>query len=240
MPASGPALTPHIVAYLDILGLRKMMSASAKDTGESREVLRSYHASVSEALQVLRPAIGSGIPWKHKVFTDNIVLAVPIESTDAETEFGLASINVAEFQLKLALDGWFVRGGISLGWLYFDDDIVFGPGLVDAYELESQSAVDPRVILSDNVRKLVKAHLKYYAIPYKSPQNGYVFVDVDECQAINYLYVPVGVNMDRKQLLRYVKKHKQQVEGKLRTFAKEPKVWAKYRWVANYHNFFCK
>lgn len=244
---SGIALTHHITVYLDILGLREQMIASASDPTRALTILRSYHASVNRALKVLRlwstpedKAFGS--LWKSKVFTDNIILSFPKDKTsDGESEFGLASMMTAEFQLSLALDGWFVRGGLAYGLLFMDSEVVFGPALVEAYELESAKARDPRVILSDKAAKLVEHYLKYYAHGgYNAPQNGYVFVDTDSAKAINYLYAPIGVDEIRGHLLGALRQHKERVLEKIESFKDRPLIWSKFRWVAGYHNFFCK
>jgi hypothetical protein len=54
------------------------------------------------------------------------------------------------------MDGLFVRGAICIGDLFVREKprsraMVFGPGLVKAYELEHTVAVFPRVILDDEV-----------------------------------------------------------------------------------------
>ena len=42
-----------------------------------------------------------------------------------------------------------IRGGITIGDLYIDDTFVLGPGLIDAYKLESQNAKFPRIIVDE-------------------------------------------------------------------------------------------
>jgi len=56
--------------------------------------------------------------------------------------------------------GVFVRRGISIGPLYHDTNVVFGPALVEAYKLESRIAKFPRILVSDQV--------------YTASQNGIV------------------------------------------------------------------
>lgn len=48
-----------------------------------------------------------------------------------------------------------MRGGISSGWCYHEDSIVFGQAMIDAYELESQVAHVPRIVFSDEVAELL-------------------------------------------------------------------------------------
>lgn len=180
------------------------------------------------------------IRWdgSSKSFTDNIVLGIPIWTEDVEHEFGLATLQIARIQILLALNGWFVRGGLTLGPLYFDDEVVFGPALVEAYELEHQMARDPRIMLSARVARVVKSHLRFYAEPFFSPQNGYVLVDTDDTMFLNYLYDPIGSD-EEGTLLSVLKRHRRIVEQRLKENRTRPPIWAKYRWIATYHNFFC-
>lgn len=231
-------LKPYLVAYLDLLGLRSQMVAARSDRNASECLLRKYRRSLNKALRVLELR-DKDCPWSYRIFTDSIVLATPCETFDAEAEVGMATIHISEFQLILALNGWLVRGGVSLGLLYIDDSVVFGPALVEAYDLESQQARDPRVILSPVVVDLVRRHLAYYANPYKSPQNGYIVTDTDGIAFINYLYAPLGLD-DRQGSRKATETHKKQIVVGLRKTRNDPRIWAKYWWVASYHNFFCR
>ena len=49
----------------------------------------------------------------------------------------------------MALEGLFVRGGVSVGEFYINEDIVFGPALLDAHNTESNLACYPRIVLDD-------------------------------------------------------------------------------------------
>lgn len=53
-----------------------------------------------------------------------------------------------KYQLELALSGELVRGGLCVGNVFADEYFVDGPALIEAYELESEVAVVPRVVLS--------------------------------------------------------------------------------------------
>ena len=117
-----------------------------------------------------------------------------------------------------------------------DDTIVFGQPLVEAYQIESTTARVPRIALSSGVLELVKKHLAFYGDPFNSPQNRDVLIDTDGVAFINYLDAPYTFD----QLLGVLVKHKERVEEKLAQFRAQPQIWAKYAWVAEYHNFVCK
>ena len=54
-----------------------------------------------------------------RAFTDNIVIGYPIRGRgDAESELVTIFRNLSYFQMKLTMDGFFVRGAIAVGELY--------------------------------------------------------------------------------------------------------------------------
>lgn len=214
------------------------MVAARSDRNTSERLLRKYRQSLNQALGVLALQ-DKDYPWSYRIFTDSLVLATPCDTFDAEADVGMATIHISEFQLILALNGWLVRGAVSLGLLYIDESVVFGPALVEAYDLESQQARDPRVMLSPVVTELVRRHLGHYANPYKSPQNGYIVTDTDGIAFINYLYAPLGMD-DRQRSREATETHKKQIVAGLQKARNHPRTWAKYWWAACYHNFFCR
>jgi hypothetical protein len=67
-------------------------------------------------------------------------------------------MKLAGIQCELtAIHGILLRGGISLGECYEDEDFIFGPALVNSYELEERTAVFPRIVIASD---LVEASTK--------------------------------------------------------------------------------
>ncbi len=54
-----------------------------------------------------------------------------------------------------------IRGGIAIGNLYHNDDIVFGKALNDAYYLESECAIFPRIILTEETYERLEKTVTY-------------------------------------------------------------------------------
>jgi hypothetical protein len=78
-------------------------------------------------------------------FSDNVVVSQRI-GFDSE----LFLLLVGMMQVAAAREGFWIRGGVTIGDLVHDKDVVFGPGLNRAYELESTVAVKPRIVLDAN------------------------------------------------------------------------------------------
>lgn len=142
--------------------------------------------------------------------------------------------------MGMALEGFFVRGGMSVGPLYIDDDQVYGGALIEAYKLESKFAINPIIVLSDDVMKLVDQHVNFYGDKQDAPQRRSVLVGADGSYFINYLDECVddsrGTPILRHQ---YLLQHKERIEEALVRYSKMPQVFAKFSWLASYHNYFC-
>mgnify|MGYP000389169951 CR=1 FL=1 len=91
---------------------------------------------------------------KHLVISDSIILSMPIEAEERDFEklrnFFLA-VNLVQFHL--AKNQILTRGGISYGGVKFEpeNNLLFGPGYIEAYLLESKLAKYPRTIVDMKV-----------------------------------------------------------------------------------------
>ena len=140
----------------------------------------------------------------------------------------------------MILNGFFVRGAISVGEAYIDEIAVFGEALIDAYVGESKVARDPRIVLTDKAVSLVKEHLSYYGDPpHHAPQVRDVLQDSDGQWFLNYLECVLLAESEQGPFYEEFNKHKAVVEQRLNEFKAEPYLWSKYAWVAHYHNYFC-
>lgn len=230
-------LQPQIVVFLDLLGFRAKMAQAARDAGRAADLLAQYDAVMADAFEVLDGHHGM---FQYKGFTDNIVISSPLRDRfHPEERFGVVTNAVADFQLILAREGWFIRGGIAVGDFYMDERIVFGPALVEAYQLEQTAAMYPRVVLSDTAKHWMRSFLEFYSDKAASPQNVDVLIDVDGRAYINYLaanYMWGAPEAARDDL----EAHKRRVEAALVDSRPDAAIWTKYRWAAQYHDHFAR
>jgi hypothetical protein len=237
-------LKHSVAAFLDILGFTSEMKASFEN-GTAAELLARLRAALSSAYAEFRDDLwGRPIQiktWVVKAFTDNIVIGHPVylKEPDAEAELGAVLLAVREYQLTMVNAGFFVRGGISIGQLYMDDEIVFGDALIDAYTAESTLARDPRIVLAKSVQPYLEQQLKFYGIPAEAPHNRVLLRDVDGQIFVNYLGAIFDDDLSRPRI-RELENHKKAIEEKLQRHKNEPPLWSKYAWAANYHNFICQ
>jgi hypothetical protein len=74
-------------------------------------------------------------PWPAAFFSDTLVVASPVLDDDEESALGGLIIQAAWLQLDLVAQGFFVRGALALGRFHMRAGLIFGPGLIEAYEL---------------------------------------------------------------------------------------------------------
>lgn len=181
-----PELRPSWLAFLDVLGFTELIRA------DDREEITRLHQLLREGNATLQgpednPA-DFGLADHHAMtaFTDNIVLGFPIYD-DGEMESGMAFERIGQFQLRMVLGGFFVRGGLSFGDAHIDEIAVYGPALLDAYDAESRLARDPRIVIAQRGRDVIERHLEYYMRGQHAPQNTDLKQDRDGQWFIDYL-----------------------------------------------------
>lgn len=234
---SNPSLLESIVCFTDILGFSALDHSLSLE--ENNLLLKDLHSNLKKQYYIMQQTN----PNAHfKAFTDNIILAYPLYD-EGEGWAGSIFMAFIEYQLYMTLKGYFLRGGISTGAYYGDDTIAYGPALIESYKLESTIAIFPRIILSPQMTSMVHLHLSYYATIKISPQFNHILKDEDGIYFLNYLY---QLNEDYMMFENFedyknsILSHKILVEQKLQEFQQDQRVLSKYRWVAQYHNYYCK
>jgi hypothetical protein len=218
---------------MDILGSREMASDA-----QAQERLEGLFRALNRAREYI-PQDGEQ-PYKVAAFTDNLVLGWPIKGPeeDAESEYGFTIFHASYYQYELARQGFFVRGGLTRGHLYMDADFVFGPGLIDAYNIERSVAIQPRIVLSKPLVKLCWEHIhQYYRSVCITPHNRTILVSEDGEAFLDYL--SVLLDDEEADVHAELVRHKASIERALERYSARPEIWKKYRWLAGYHNYFC-
>ncbi len=235
--AGKPVHKTSYCAFLDVLGFSERIKDSFKEK-KGNQLLQEFHAILSKRIAALKEDTSESLLY-FKSFTDNIILAHPRFSHDMEAEFGFILWALSEYQFDMAQHGFFIRGGLSIGDLFVDDNSVYGPALLEAYHLESKVAVNPVVVLSEDVMGLVLHHLKYYHGDF-APQHRAVLVNSDGRFFINYLSECILDTHDSEEIAwSALKTHKKHVEAALKEYQQAPAIFAKFSWLAAYHNYFC-
>jgi hypothetical protein len=143
-----------IVAFLDILGWKQAVLSKGPERGDVVKALGKTLAQLNGVASQFN-SLGKLLPEEQKwpgnpvitQFSDSLVISV-----DDDTH-GKEALQNALMALTSNLIGFgfLIRGGVTRGKLFHDGGLVFGPALIEAYELERKVASTPRVILSDEL-----------------------------------------------------------------------------------------
>jgi len=206
-------LSPHICAYLDVLGGEALF-----ERGEGEE-MRGFVDLIFNLEQRLNNMNRGGQPVV-KTFTDNVFAALPLREEDKysihdQVAYFLLEIS-RQIQQIMFLMELPIRGGITIGRLYIDERIVIGPAVASAVKLE-KSAVHPRVLVDDTVLNAIQAK--------PIVQESLIYEASDGKRSLNYLGLMFGAYPEHKRIIDRAKR---------RNIGNE-NIRLKYEWLLQYH-----
>ena len=148
----------NYVAFLDIMGFKSLLSESSCD--EVYSIFEILHKKSRTSLNFNFVQIKAYDHIYHTILSDSIVLYIESDIDDA-----FAALLDVCYRLQLSLANRdkpiLLRGGISIGELFYENDIIYGEGLTKAYLLESNLAKYPRIIFSGDILKLGISNAKH-------------------------------------------------------------------------------
>ena len=151
----------HYIAYMDILGYSAYIAENPDKANEYLQTIANAIEKVKRNVAGLslvgKNGFNADVDIKCKTFSDNILLCM--EATDGPDEIRriiVFLISVASIQRGLVIEhNLLMRGGITIGELFINNDFVFGKGLIDAVGLEKK-AENPCIIVSHELLELCK------------------------------------------------------------------------------------
>ncbi|MGQ2912115.1 hypothetical protein [Aeromicrobium sp.] len=170
-------------------------------------------------------------------YTDNVVLAEPIKKASEPREVGMVITSAAWYQFTLALDGVLCRGAITTGPHHGSPEIVAGPALLDAHDLEQHMAIYPRVLLSTRALSAVCEDGKAYRRLENSPYNEQLVKNADGQVFVNYLSAVSDID-ESWSPDEALNQHRARIAENLLDDELGERARSKWAWAAGYHNWF--
>lgn len=160
---------PAVIAFIDLLGFSNSVNNnwnSHENDPVKRllEIRNQIEDASNEALNSIYIQENNEklIEGSVKVITlsDSFILLYGLEKTNGQIKYlnfinGFLSVMVGikEIWEQAIKSGYTIRGAITSNEIYWDDKFnLIGPGLIEAYKLESEIAVTSRVIVSQRLR----------------------------------------------------------------------------------------
>jgi len=168
----------RIVAFLDILGWKDAVLSKGHEGGDVVKVLGETLAQlqgVTSHFNSLGKLLPAELKWPGNPvmtqFSDCLVVSVdddPHGREALQNALLILTSNLIHF-------GFLLRGGVTRGQLFHDSGLVFGPALIEAYELESKIASTPRVMLSKELSAEWGGREISGALPWIPSGEGHLF-----------------------------------------------------------------
>jgi len=158
-PPPDPKAKECFVAFIDILGFSQMIEEDKGEGSQLKIIKNAIDTATSfmeERQQITNhPDHYWYQEFKVKSFSDCFCISVPLEFDNGSKDYIQNFVSfytwLEVFCNTLLANGFLCRGGITQGWHYFDNKIIFSKALVDAYLLESKQANHPMVMLHPNL-----------------------------------------------------------------------------------------
>ncbi len=245
-----PFMRESAVLFLDVLGTGPM-SSSLDELGDDDDEGRTAHvARLCDAWEEARELAGDDHGRSHATsyFSDSVAVSLPYfvngqHPEDVNTEFFWRA---ASLQTMLVHHGFLSRGGVSVGWHYADERIVYGPAQTRAVKLEEDTADMPRIALDPTFVALERKHMKFFGDGLHAPQRFHLLVEGD-LHYVNYLGVATRWIIDNEgDVQHWIRGHR---DGLVRYWndcveraGDDPlplRPRKKIEWSLRYHNWFC-
>jgi hypothetical protein len=237
--------TRQIVVFMDILGFSNMLPDFEHEALENDTIGQDgYHeaTSVNHLLKIFNDAVKlvKNANCRAYQFSDNLCITINYVVNDTENPELFVEIPrlISLLMFEFVKAGYFLRGGVDAGWFLDADDIAIGVPLVNAYRLESQQAIFPRILFSENFI----GQLRQYGQTDRLSDNGaflaahYIAREAELGYLNSFFHI---TNFDDKEgKIDYLRTYSKAIGNNLGRFKGDSRIEPKYAWLAGELNQF--
>ena len=233
----------RVLAFVDILGFRSMIKDSESDyeaqerIKKAMDIIHSYKTLNDSPMGHENDDSKAGLRSlgiQVTTFSDSAIISYPLSYDGALIHL---IIDLIHMQMELLWLGILIRGGIAIGAAYHDSVNVFGPAMVEAYELESRKAIYPRIIMHpDTVElglRMSPYHLNEFDLELFKTS---ICMDADGYFFIEYLQQYQEFDYPEMTYYEWMLGIRKMIVENLNDSQYTSDVFAKYYWLLNYWN----
>jgi hypothetical protein len=225
-----PEYKPYLIAFFDILGFKNELAEKTCD-----EIHRVFE--VFEEDNKFTKTLGEEPEMLY--FSDSVIRFSVFEKYKdcLDTLVFCEIMSLIHLQSLLIDKGVLVRGALTWGDLYVEGSMIYGDGVVKAYELESNVAIYPRIIIDPEIIELINRYfegvdwaeqqLRDYRKVLCLSDAGYYY--------LNYLRAIENEFDDPDYYPIFLAKHRDLIKQKQKEDM-PARDKSKIIWLVNYHN----
>jgi hypothetical protein len=234
IPATDSLYAERVVGFIDILGFADLVRHADHN--------RPLHDQIIKALGIkglLASAKSSETDLRAQNFSDSLILSA--NPTANGLWHLLVSLDALAVQLLML--GVLIRGGVTIGRMHHDEQIVFGVGVNEAYRLESTIATVPRIVLG---QRAMEAATRFAAEQeaWDGLKRSMLLRDKDGVWHLNYLKVFADFERELRknpekcqdQNYNFGQSIRRIIQKKVDETLEQPDVYVKVEWIARYWN----
>ena len=234
---------PCVVSFIDVLGFKHLLG-----TAPANEI---YHV-LNKLREFTRPEAEAAIRSMDEarlfsrafafVMSDAVVRVRPYNTQYRDGAFFWELNDLLHAQISLIGTGVVIRAGLTVGDAYVGikgDGPLFGPALARAYQIETEEAIYPRIVIDDHALAeherdpLLRSDNDH---DYEREMVGrFLATGEDGVRYLDYLRASRSEFETVTGWLRFLDSHASLIRRK-RVEAKEARVARKYEWLARYHD----
>ncbi|MCT9000453.1 hypothetical protein [Chelativorans intermedius] len=239
----GEGYEPCIVSFIDVLGFQDLLETRhAHDIRDVLVQLREFTAPVEE----LPTRRMKDARLLSRAFADSVSDAV-VRVRVFDTQFNDGAffhelLDLLHAQVECIGHGVVIRAGVAIGNAHVGlngKGPVFGPAMVRAYEIETNEAIHPRVVVDQAAYESFLADARLRNQDHELDEelqyvDQLLRVDVDGTRFVDYLGASESEFDDPAGYFLFLQSHAELIHDKLAATA--GRVREKFEWLATYHN----
>ncbi len=230
---------PFQSTFLDEIAHNTSDKFSIDEIPSKFEELKKENNELDDMVNIYDKANGKR---KCTIFSDNVLVSYDVDRVEDKEK---TSILIKEIErifeiLKLLVQRDILfRGGLVLGSLFHGEKTVFGPALINAYNIESKFSIFPRICVDENIVQLLKKlNNNKFNILLTEDFDGMYFIDYLKIELIDWILFNEKYGQDKhndESLDSFLLDHSNYIQGNFE-YAHVKNYYTKIAWQKNYHN----
>jgi len=234
---------PFHSTVLDNISYNAGKNISLDQVPKRMKELKKIDKEIENDIEVIDRANGKR---KCTIFSDNILVSYEVDKVEEKERIIILYHEIEriiEIIKDLIMRNIKFRGGMVIGDLYHGDKIVFGPALVNAYEIESKYSIYPRICVDKNIITLTNnaEHCTKLMNCISEDFDGMYFIDYLKNELLSWYCINKRSkennirDINNQELEKLLLSHTEYIESSYEE-AKDKEFYNKIAWQKNYHN----